>query len=211
MQVFCGRELVMAGSDEFLVGIDQLFVEDPYEQLLKNMFAPRQVDLRDVPIHPYDLAGDPGTEFRAMTQTRLARFHSLALLLLLLVPVLPLPNPDTGISHHIIRLFKSTCAGFMVDLLFRDCDLYFAGFRRAIMSPEGEQQWGEWFIFSDLIVDGTVPAYLNAVKMGISSSHRGKDVTTPGGDMAMEDIFQTLSHFQDRVHIVELEQNDTQP
>ncbi|CAO2043001.1 unnamed protein product [Urochloa humidicola] len=99
----------------------------------------------------------------------------------------------------------------MVDLLFRDFDLYFAGFRRAIMSPEGEQQWGEWFIFNDLIVDGTVPAYLNAVKMGISSSHRGKDVTTPGGDMAMEDIFQTLSHFQDRVHIVELEQNDTQP
>ncbi|CAN6235689.1 unnamed protein product [Urochloa humidicola] len=143
-----------------------------------------------------------------MTQARLARFRCLALLLLGLVPVLPLANPDTGISHHIIRLIDSRCPGFKVDLLFRDCDLYFAGFRRAIVSPEGEEQWGEWFIYNDLITDGSTPAYLNAVKMGLSSSHRGKNVTKFGGDMAMDDIFQTLSRFQDRVDIVEPEQND---
>ncbi|CAO2035844.1 unnamed protein product [Urochloa humidicola] len=148
-----------------------------------------------------------------MTEARLARFRCLALLLLGLVPVLPLPNPDTGISHHIIRLIDSTYHDFKVDLLFRDCDLYFAGFRRAVVSPEGEEQWGEWFIFNDLVMDGTAPAYLNAVKMGISSAHRGKNVTRPGGDMAMDDIFQTLSHFQDHVDIVDVEprKKDAQP
>jgi hypothetical protein len=132
--------------------------------------------LQDVPIHVYDLAGDPKAEFEAMTKARLTRFRCLALLLLgeHQVPVLPYANPETGISHHIIRLIGSMCPDFKVDLLFRDTDLYFAGFRRAIVSREKEEQWGEWFIYGDLITEGTVPAFLNAVKMGVSSSHRGK-------------------------------------
>jgi hypothetical protein len=55
--------------------------------------------------------------------------------------VLPLLNPETGMSHHIIRLIHSGYTNFKVDLLFRDCDYYFAGFRRATVSVEsGEEQ-----------------------------------------------------------------------
>jgi hypothetical protein len=38
----------------------------------------------------------------------------------------------------------------------------------------GEEQWGEWFIYGDMIKEGTVPEFLHAVKMGVGSSHRSR-------------------------------------
>jgi hypothetical protein len=63
-----------------------------------------------------------------MVKARLARARSLAPVLIgeYEVPVLPLLNPETGMSHHIIRLIHSGYTNFKVDLLFRDCDYYFA-------------------------------------------------------------------------------------
>ncbi|KAG2608338.1 hypothetical protein PVAP13_4NG315100 [Panicum virgatum] len=203
----------MAGVDEYLVGLKELFAEDPYDTLLRNLYQPRQLGLSEVPVYLYDLAKCPEIEFPAMTKARLGRFRCLALLLLgdHLVPVLPLRNPDTGISHHILRLIDSSNPSFKVDLLFRDSDLYFAGFRRAIVSPEGEEQWGEWFIYGDLIADGSAPEFLNAVNMGLGSAHRSRDVTRAGGENAMQDMFFTLARFEDRVRIIKNGEHPAEP
>ncbi|CAN6185237.1 unnamed protein product [Urochloa humidicola] len=55
------------------------------------------------------------------------------------IPVTPLINPVTGhSSYFIIRLLDSNNPRYKVDLLFRDTDLYFVGFRRELVE-EGEE------------------------------------------------------------------------
>jgi hypothetical protein len=113
-----------------------------------------------------------------MVKARLARARSLAPVLIgeYEVPVLPLLNPETGMSHHIIRLIHSGYTNFKVDLLFRDCDYYFAASAVPLCpSRAAKSNGGEWFIYGDMIIkEGTVPEFLHAVKMGVGSSHRSR-------------------------------------
>lgn len=96
------------------------------------------------------------------------------------IPVCVFANPVTGISHHGIILYNSNDpTRRAVMLVFRDTDIYFTGFMRGwvTLQPDGtivEEEWGTPFFFDDVINKNQAPAFLGAVKMGISSSHSGK-------------------------------------
>lgn len=90
----------------------------------------------------------------------------------------PSKNPLYGISYHRIRLHNPDDISRVVELFFRDTDLYFAGFRRGVVAipangaAQDEPQWGTLFIFDDLYQEA--PPFFDAVKMGIRSEHTNK-------------------------------------
>jgi hypothetical protein len=86
------------------------------------------------------------------------------------VPVPPLSNPLTRISHHRIQLNFDETPDKTVELFVRDTDLYLLGFRRGVLVGN-VVVWGTLFVFGDLY--NAAPSFLHPVRMGISSSHSG--------------------------------------
>lgn len=109
-----------------------------------KLFCPYQNSVNDLQVHIFDIAngkyglkGYLGT-LSAMNyrQLRWSPFTING------IPVTPLRNPKSGSSSFfIIRLIDSRNPRYKVDLLIRDVDLYFVGFRRElVLDPEEEAQ-----------------------------------------------------------------------
>lgn len=190
--------------------------------------------LQDVPVQVFDMA-HASRDFAAQVEARLGRARLMAPILLgkQHIPVLPLSNPDTGVSHHILRIIdsrkESPCHPYKLDLLFQDYDMYFAGFRRAILLLGGEYDWGEWFIYKRYAKECSFPQpcengynistcevsiiatvhYYHAVLICLKlqlltfcpTEYVDRSITKIGGCIAMEHMFLTLCKFEDRVII----------
>lgn len=114
------------------------------------------------------------TDLTLSNAVRLRRARTIASVLIREeIPVPPLPNPITGISHHRIQLRYNEATDWVVELFIRDTDLYMLGFRRGMAIGE-EVHWGTFFAFDDLIHE--VPPFLEpvTVMMGIDSAHPAK-------------------------------------
>ncbi|TVU14132.1 hypothetical protein EJB05_37579, partial [Eragrostis curvula] len=151
---------------------------------------------RRIPIVPFEITG--GTKaFRKLMRRRWGRASKIASALIgqHKIPVTPLPNPVSGDSYHIVRLFDKLKPGYCVDLLFRDTDGYLVAFRRLRLNNEGQWIGRIWFPYSDV----KLPEELKvAVSLGFDSSHRNGSKTTPGNVNTMHHMFEILSRCEDR-------------
>ncbi|KAL6595611.1 hypothetical protein ACP70R_047951 [Stipagrostis hirtigluma subsp. patula] len=160
----------------------------PFPPLPGPLFAPRQVNEQSIPMLLYDVHNGP-EEYIHMLEVREQRFLAIGATSFLDVPITPLhTNPETGHSHHILRLTNSwvdeTSA---VDLLFRDQNTYFIAFRRVINGVGGQ-----WYKFHG----EDVPDFLHAEDIEkLHSGHESGDVTTIGGIMTFDDVFHTFFHY----------------
>ncbi|TVU37505.1 hypothetical protein EJB05_10821 [Eragrostis curvula] len=105
---------------------------------LSILCCPEQPTFLSIQVHVFDIArgtcGYVGTLDVVMRRrNRLSPFTVNG------IPVTPLINPKTGFSSHfIIRLIDSRKPRYEADLLFRDTDMYFVGFRRNLVLTEDE-------------------------------------------------------------------------
>uniref|UniRef100_A0A0A9BKJ6 Uncharacterized protein n=1 Tax=Arundo donax TaxID=35708 RepID=A0A0A9BKJ6_ARUDO len=99
--------------------------------------------MQQIPIYTYDVHSD-AEEFNHMNVVREQRLLAMALASFMGIPITLLsPNPETGHSHHILRLINSwVVENRAVDLLFKDENVYFISFRRVT-----DGVGGQWYKF----------------------------------------------------------------
>lgn len=144
------------------------------------------VMLQDVPSILFNIR-EAAAELAITRDARLVRARAMSPVLLgdLCIPVTVLPNPvitatigSPGINHHSVVMHDPTNRTRKVKLFFTDTDWYFDGFQRCVVDvlPDGssKENWGRRFFFNDLVNNNGVPAFFEAVKMGMGSAHSNK-------------------------------------